>query len=54
VVVNSGTPTSISKIIAPETALASMPPMRNIEVAPDVLIAIQNAEEVVPGRRLEL
>src|SRR5471030_945661 len=54
VVVNSGTPTSISKIVAPEAALASMASMRNIEVAPDVLIAIQNAEEIVPGRRLEL
>lgn len=54
VVVNSETPTSISKTVAPETALASMAPTRNIEVASDVLIAIQNAEEVVPGRRLEL
>ncbi|CAI8861692.1 conserved membrane hypothetical protein [Pseudomonas sp. IT-P44] len=54
VVVNSGTPTSVSEIVAPEAALASTAPMRNIEVAPDVIIAIQNAEEVVSGRRLEL
>lgn len=54
VVVNSETPASISKTVAPETALASVAPTRNIEVAPDVLIAIQNAEEVVSGRRLEL
>jgi hypothetical protein len=31
-----------------------MAPTRNIEVAPDVLIAIQKAEEVAPGRKLEL
>lgn len=54
VVVNSGTPTSVSKTVAPEATLVSKAPMRNIEVAPDVLIAIQNAEEDVPRRRLEL
>lgn len=54
VVVNAGTPTERSKVAVPEAALASKAPMRNIEVAPDVLTAIQNAEEVVPGRRLEL
>lgn len=46
VVVNSGNPAS-----APEAESA---PMRKIEVAPAVLAAIKNAEEVVPGRRLEL
>lgn len=51
VVVHSGTPASISKDTASE---AEMAPMRNIEVAPAVLAAIQNAEEVAPGRRLEL
>lgn len=54
VVINSGTPGSISKMVASEAAVESKAPVRNLEVAPDVLIAIQNAEEVVPGRRLEL
>ncbi|MNZ57425.1 hypothetical protein D3C78_754010 [compost metagenome] len=50
VVVNSGTPTESSKNVAP----ASMAPARNIEVVPGVLNATQDAEEVVPGRKLEL
>ncbi len=54
VVVNSETPTPVLKNVAPEATLVPMAPLRNIEVAPDVLIAIQAAEEVVPGRRLEL
>jgi hypothetical protein len=54
VVVNSTVPASFQKNVAPEAALASVAPMRNIEVAPDVLIAIRAAEEVAPGRRLEL
>ncbi|MCJ8207301.1 hypothetical protein [Pseudomonas sp. RGM2987] len=54
VVVNSGTPAPTPQVAAPKAALASMAPTRNIEVAPDVLVAIQNAEEVVPGRKLEL
>ncbi|MCL6701514.1 hypothetical protein [Pseudomonas sp. T1.Ur] len=54
VVVNSGTSSSISKTFAPEAAPVSKAPMRNVEVAPDVLVAIQNAEEDVPRRRLEL
>ncbi|WP_207283838.1 hypothetical protein [Pseudomonas sp. FW300-N2F2] len=54
VVVNSGTPISVSKTVAPEATLVSKAPMRNLEVAPDVLIAIQSAEEDVLRRRLEL
>jgi hypothetical protein len=54
VVANSGTPTAVTKNVAPEATRASVAPIRNIEVASDVLVAIQNAEEVVPGRRLEL
>jgi hypothetical protein len=54
VVVNSGTSTSTSKTVEPEAALVSLAPVRNIELAPDVLIAIQNAEEDVSRRRLEL
>jgi hypothetical protein len=54
VVANSGTSTEVKKNVASEATLASVAPMRNIEVAYDVLVAIQNAEEVVPGRRLEL
>ncbi|MNP53972.1 hypothetical protein D3C76_1484940 [compost metagenome] len=50
VVVNSGTPAESSKNVAP----ASMAPVRNIEVDPGVLNAIHDAEEVVPGRKLEL
>ncbi len=50
VVVDSATPTELSKNVAPEP----MAPVRNIELAPDVLNAIQRAEEVAPGRRLEL
>jgi len=50
VVVNSGTPVESSKNVAP----ASMAPVRNIEVDPGVLNAIHDAEEVVPGRKLEL
>lgn len=54
VVVDSGTPDSTSHVIAAEAALASMPSTRNIEISPNVLIAIRNAEEIVPGRKLEL
>jgi hypothetical protein len=50
VVVNSGTPAESSKNVVP----ASMAPVRNIEVDPGVLNAIRDAEEVVPGRKLEL
>jgi hypothetical protein len=54
VVVNSGAPTSVSKIVAPEATLVSKAPVRNIEVSTNVLVAIQNAEEDVPRRRLEI
>ncbi|MCU1733579.1 MULTISPECIES: hypothetical protein [unclassified Pseudomonas] len=54
VVVESGAPVSTSHVAAPETALASTAPTRNIEFTPDMLTALQNAEEVIPGRRLEL
>jgi hypothetical protein len=54
VIVNSETSVSSSKEGAPEAKNFSKAPMRNIEVAPDVLTAIQAAEEVVVGRRLEL
>lgn len=54
VVVNAGVPPSISKNVEPEATLASTAPSRNIEIAPEVLVAIQAAEEVAPGRRLEL
>ncbi|MNG95168.1 hypothetical protein D3C79_541960 [compost metagenome] len=50
VVVNPGNPTESSKNVAP----APMAPARNIEVVPGVLNAIHDAEEVVPGRKLEL
>ncbi|MDF3935981.1 hypothetical protein [Pseudomonas citronellolis] len=53
-VVNPGTPASTSGASAPETAHASTAPMRNIDLSPEVLIAIQSAEEVVSGRKLEL
>lgn len=54
VVVNAATPDSTSQTVAPEVAINSVAPKRNIEFAPDVLTAIQNAEEVIPGRQLEL
>ena len=54
VVVNPGAPAPTSRAIEPEVALASTVPTRNIEVAPGVLAAIQNAEEIVPCRQLEL
>lgn len=54
VVVNSGAPISTSEHIAPEAALASGAPARNIEVAPDVLSDIKAAVDIPPGRRLEL
>lgn len=54
VIVNPGTPTSVSKTVAPEIAPESRAPTRSIEVAADILMAIQNAEEVVISRRLEL
>ncbi|MFK0089713.1 hypothetical protein ACIQUS_20740 [Pseudomonas sp. NPDC090755] len=50
VVANAGTPTESSKNVAP----ASMAPVRNIEVAPGVLNATEEAEKVAPGRKLEL
>ncbi|QBF29108.1 hypothetical protein EXN22_16540 [Pseudomonas tructae] len=50
VVVNSGAPAERSKNVTP----ASMAPVRNIEVVPGVLNATPDAEEVVPGRKLEL
>lgn len=50
VVINSGTPDLSSQAIAPE----AMSPARNIEVAPAILNAIQNAGEIIPGRKLEL
>lgn len=53
-VVNDGASTSSSKTVAPESTLASVVPVRSVEVAPDVLTAIQTAAEVTPGRRLEL
>ncbi|MDU9393335.1 hypothetical protein [Pseudomonas sp. zfem002] len=53
-VVDAGVPASTSHVAAPEAELASTAPTRNIEFTPDVLKAIQSAEEVVPGRRLEL
>lgn len=54
VVVSSAAPISISEDVAPESTRAAMVPVRKIEVAPDVLNAIRSAEEVAPGRRLEL
>jgi len=54
VVVNSDTSASIPENVSADAALAAGTPVRNIEVAPDVLNAIQNAEVAVSGRRLEL
>lgn len=54
VVVSSGIQASDSVVVAPGVANASMTPLRNIELSPEVLISIQNATEVVAGRRLEL
>lgn len=54
VVVESGVPVSSSHVAATETTLASTATTRNIEFTPDMLTALQNAEEVAPGRRLEL
>jgi hypothetical protein len=54
VVVNSDTSTSISENVSADATLAAKAPVRNIEVAPDVLNAIQKAEVTVSGRRLEL
>lgn len=54
VAVNPHVPDSTSSVVAPETAVATAAPARNIELTSDVLTAIQNAEEFVPGRRLEL
>jgi len=54
VVVNSDTSTSITGNVPADATLAAGAAVRNIEVAPDVLNAIQNAEVTVSGRRLEL
>ncbi len=54
VVVNAGAPVSTPAASAPEAMPASAAPIRNIELNSEVLMAIQGAEEVVPGRRLEL
>ncbi|MGY2440302.1 hypothetical protein [Pseudomonas sp. SDO52101_S400] len=54
VVVNSDTSAAISENVSTDATLAAGAPVRNIEVAPDVLNAIQNAEVTVSGRRLEL
>lgn len=50
VVTNAGTPTEGPKAVAP----GSTAPARNIEVVPPVSTAAQAAEDVVPGRKLEL
>lgn len=54
VVINSNISDSISENVPTDATLAAGAPARKIEVAPEVLNAIQNAEETVPGRRLEL
>ncbi|OAI94695.1 hypothetical protein [Pseudomonas putida] len=41
-------------VAAPETTPDSTAATRHIEFTPDTLTALQNAEEVVPGRRLEI
>ncbi|QZD73790.1 hypothetical protein [Pseudomonas sp. 3-2] len=54
VVVNSNSSASTSENVSADATLAAGAPVRNIEVAPEVLNAIQNAEVTVSGRRLEL
>jgi hypothetical protein len=54
VAVNSDIPVPTSEAFSPGADPASMAPKRNIELSPEVLIAIQNAEEVVSGRQLEI
>lgn len=54
VVVNSDTSNPISENVPADATLAVGAPARNIEVVPDVLNAIRNAEETVSGRRLEI
>ncbi|MCU0092617.1 MULTISPECIES: hypothetical protein [Pseudomonas] len=54
VVVNADTSNPISENVPADAPLAAGAPARNIEVAPHVLNAIQNAEETVSGRRLEI
>ncbi|HCN44450.1 MAG TPA: hypothetical protein DIT18_01310 [Pseudomonas sp.] len=41
-------------VAATETAPATTAATRNIEFTPEMLTALQNAEEVAPGRRLEI
>ncbi|MFS2125122.1 hypothetical protein [Pseudomonas sp. Pseusp97] len=53
VVINSGA-VSVSETPASEGTSSSTASFRNIELGSEVLISIQNAEEVVPGRKLEL
>lgn len=54
VVVSSEAPLPTPETFAPEAAPVSSAPIRNIELSPELLVAIRGAEEVAPGRRLEI
>ncbi|MCP1650582.1 hypothetical protein [Pseudomonas nitroreducens] len=54
VVVKTDAPALTPVVSAGEAMPVSLAPIRNIELSSEVLMAIQGAEEVVPGRRLEL
>ncbi|MDH1008614.1 hypothetical protein N5J43_17860 [Pseudomonas nicosulfuronedens] len=54
VVLSSEAPLPTPEAFAPEAAPAPSAPIRNIELSPELLVAIRGAEEVAPGRRLEI